>query len=137
LPVRLRTTAWVVTYGVLGCWRGSLPGQTYEADPCSPLTRAGWSCRATGAPWHAEHGRSLIGTVRSSHDQLQYETRRNGEHIFWVGRNGLHSIRIDANRSGVYRWMITRDARSVASGVAASRDQAANGADRLGMQMTW
>jgi hypothetical protein len=53
---------------------------------------------------------------------VQYETKRNGEHIFWVGRHGAHSIRIDANRPGVYRWMITRDARSVASGVAADRD---------------
>ena len=59
---------------------------------------------------------------------VQYETKCNGEHIFWVGRHGPHSIRIDANRPGVYRWMITRDARSVASGVAANRDQAANDA---------
>jgi hypothetical protein len=42
--------------------------------------------------------------------------------------HGPHSIRIDANRPGVYRWMITRDGRSVASGVAADRDQAANDA---------
>jgi hypothetical protein len=59
---------------------------------------------------------------------VQYETKRNGEHIFWVGRHGPHSIRIDANRPGVYRWMITRDARSVANGVAADREQAANDA---------
>jgi hypothetical protein len=59
---------------------------------------------------------------------VQYETKRNGEHIFWVGRHGPHSIRIDANRPGVYCWTITRDARSVASGVAADRDQAANDA---------
>jgi hypothetical protein len=59
---------------------------------------------------------------------VQYETKRNGQHIFWVGRHGPHSIRIDANRPGVYRWMITRDARSVASGVAADRDLAANDA---------
>jgi hypothetical protein len=38
---------------------------------------------------------------------VQYETKRNGEHIFWVGRHGSHSIRIDANRPGVYRWVIT------------------------------
>lgn len=31
-------------------------------------------------------------------------------------------------RDVVYRWMITRDARSVANGVAADRDQAANDA---------
>jgi hypothetical protein len=34
---------------------------------------------------------------------VQYETKRNGEHLFWVGRHGPHSIRIDANRPGVYR----------------------------------
>jgi hypothetical protein len=56
---------------------------------------------------------------------VKYETKRNGEHIFWVDRHGPHSIRIDANRPGVYRWMINRDARSVASGVAADRDAAA------------
>jgi hypothetical protein len=57
---------------------------------------------------------------------VQFETKRNREHVFWVGRHGAHSIRIDANRPGVYRWMITRDGRPVASGVAAERDQAAN-----------
>ena len=59
---------------------------------------------------------------------VQYETKHNGEHLFWVGRHGPHSIRIDANKPGVYRWMITRDARSVSSGVAANRDQAADDA---------
>jgi hypothetical protein len=59
---------------------------------------------------------------------VQYEARRNGDHHFWVGRHGPYSIRIDANRPGVYRWMITCDARSLASGVAADRDQAANDA---------
>ena len=59
---------------------------------------------------------------------VQYETKRNGEHTFWVGRHGPHSIRIDANKPGVYRWMITRDRRAVASGVAPDRDQAANDA---------
>ena len=57
---------------------------------------------------------------------VQYKTRRNGEHVFWVGRHGSHSVRIDANQPGVYRWMIIRDRQSVASGVAADRDQAAN-----------
>jgi hypothetical protein len=45
-----------------------------------------------------------------------------------VGRHGPHSVRIDANKPGVYRWMITRDRRAVASGVAANRGQAANDA---------
>jgi hypothetical protein len=59
---------------------------------------------------------------------VQYELKRNGEHRFWVGRHGRYSIRIDANRPGVFRWMITRNSRSVASGVAADRDEAANDA---------
>jgi hypothetical protein len=57
---------------------------------------------------------------------VQYEAKRNGEHRFRVGRHGPHSLRIDANRPGVYRWMITRDGQSVASGVAADRDEAAD-----------
>jgi hypothetical protein len=32
---------------------------------------------------------------------VRYEAKRNGEHRFWVGRHGPHSIRIDANRPGV------------------------------------
>jgi hypothetical protein len=59
---------------------------------------------------------------------VQYKTRRNREHVFWVGRHGPHSIGIDANQPGVYRWTITRDGQSVANGVAADRDQAANDA---------
>jgi hypothetical protein len=59
---------------------------------------------------------------------VQYQTRRNGEHVFWVGRYGPHSVRIDANHPGVFRWTIARDGRSVASGVTADRDQAANDA---------
>lgn len=71
---------------------------------------------------------SRLGPYDPGMITVQYETKRNGEHIFWVGRHGPHSIRIDANRPGVYRWVISRDARSVASGVAADRDQAANDA---------
>jgi hypothetical protein len=57
---------------------------------------------------------------------VQYEARRNGEHTFWVGRHGPHAIRIDANRPGVYRWMITRDARPKRSTVGeASADRSA------------
>jgi hypothetical protein len=61
----------------------------------------------------ADEGRTILRMTT-----VQYETRRNGEHIFWVSRHGAHSIRIDANRPGVYRWMISRDGRSAASGVA-------------------
>jgi hypothetical protein len=57
---------------------------------------------------------------------VQYQPKRNSEHRFWVGRHGPHSVRIDANKPGVYRWMITRDRRAVASGVAANRDQTAD-----------
>jgi hypothetical protein len=59
---------------------------------------------------------------------VQYEAKRNGEHRFWVGRYGPHSIRIDANKPGVYHWTITRDRRAVARGVAPDRDQAADDA---------
>jgi hypothetical protein len=59
---------------------------------------------------------------------VQYEAKRNGKHRFWVGRHGPYSIRIDANKPGVYGWMITRHSRSIASGIAADRDQPANDA---------
>jgi hypothetical protein len=68
-------------------------------------------------------GRTILRMIT-----VQYEPKRNGEHVFWVGRHGPHSIRIDANRPGVYRWTITRDSRSVASGIAPDRDQATNDA---------
>src|SRR5512132_1991651 len=75
-------------------------------------------------PWTSRmRGRTILRMIT-----VQYETKRNGEHVFWVGRHGPHSIRIDANQPSVYRWTITRDRRSVASGVAADRDQAANDA---------
>jgi hypothetical protein len=56
---------------------------------------------------------------------VQYEAKRKQEHNFWVGRHGPHSIRIDANRPGLYRWIITPRRSVVPSGVAADRDQVA------------
>jgi hypothetical protein len=41
------------------------------------------------------------------------------------GGRHRYVIRIDANRPGVYRWLITLEGRSVRKGVASDRDQAA------------
>jgi hypothetical protein len=46
-------------------------------------------------------------------------------HKFWVARYGRYAIRIDANRPGVYRWLISLQGRTVREGVAPDRDQAA------------
>jgi hypothetical protein len=56
---------------------------------------------------------------------VQYESKENAGHRFWMGRYGRYAIRIDANRPGVYRRLITLGARSVRKGVAPSRDEAA------------
>jgi hypothetical protein len=100
-----------------------------RAQPCSPLTRASWMARSTRSHSWSRGTWTLAdsGPYDPRMITVQYETKRNGEHIFWVGRHGP-LIRIDANRPGVYRWTITRDSRSVASGVAADRDQAASDA---------
>jgi hypothetical protein len=77
---------------------------------------------------HAEHGRQLIGTVRSCHGHraVRDQTQRRAPLLGGPAWSPLDPY--DANRPGVYRWMITRAARSVASGVAADRDRAANDA---------
>jgi hypothetical protein len=111
--------------------------QAVQRNPRSPalqLTQLRWRegakgrirlrfRRSRGAWTPADEDRTILRMIT-----VQYETKRNGEHTFWVGRHGSHSMRIDANRPGVYRWMITRDGRPVASGVAPDRDQAANDA---------
>jgi hypothetical protein len=45
---------------------------------------------------------------------VQYYPKENKGHKFWTARHGRYSIRIDANRPGVYLWLITawRAARS-------------------------
>jgi hypothetical protein len=59
---------------------------------------------------------------------VQYETKRNGEHSSgWAGTVPTRSALTPTGLAST-RWMITRDGRSVASGVAADRDQAANDA---------
>jgi hypothetical protein len=56
---------------------------------------------------------------------VQYESRENAGHRFWVARYGRYAIRIDANRPGVYQWLITLEGRTVRNGTAPGRDEAA------------
>ncbi len=58
--------------------------------------------------------------------RLRYEAKDNAGHNFWVARYGRYAIRIDANRPGIYPWLITLEGRSVCKGVAPDRDQAAD-----------
>jgi hypothetical protein len=55
-----------------------------------------------------------------------YESKDDAGHKFWTARYGRYAIRIDANRPGVYSWIITLEARSVRKGVAPDREEAAN-----------
>jgi hypothetical protein len=57
---------------------------------------------------------------------VRYQAKENAGHKFWVARHGRYAIRIDANRPGVYRWLITLEGRTVRKGVAPDRDQAAD-----------
>jgi hypothetical protein len=45
---------------------------------------------------------------------------------------GRYVIRIDANRPGVYRWLIALEGRSIRNGLASDRDQADAAVRRLG-----
>jgi hypothetical protein len=56
---------------------------------------------------------------------VQYESTENAGHRFWTARYGRYAIRIDANRPGIYRWLITLEGRTVRDGVAPDRDEAA------------
>jgi hypothetical protein len=56
---------------------------------------------------------------------VQYESKENAGHRFWTARYGGYAIRIDANRPGIYRWLITLEGRRVRNGVAPDRDEAA------------
>jgi hypothetical protein len=77
---------------------------------------------------NAEDGRSLMRAYdlphdrRAVRDQAQWRARLLGG----PARSPLDPYR--RQPPGFYRWTITRDRRSVASGVAADRDQAANDA---------
>ena len=55
---------------------------------------------------------------------VQYESKENAGRRFWTGRYGGYAIRIDANRPGVYRWLITLEGRSVRKGLAPGRAEA-------------
>ena len=50
--------------------------------------------------------------------RVQYEDKENAGDKFRVARYGRHAIRIDANRPGVYSWIVTWWGRSVRNGVA-------------------
>jgi hypothetical protein len=56
--------------------------------------------------------------------RVTYESKDDAGHKFWVARDNRYVIRIDANRPGVYRWLISLESRSVRNGLASDRDQA-------------
>jgi hypothetical protein len=69
---------------------------------------------------------------------VQYESKENAGHRFWTARYGRYAIRIDANRPGVYPWLISLEGRAVRNSVAPNRDEAAaevsNALDELAHQ---
>jgi hypothetical protein len=65
-------------------------------------------------------------TDRAAHAKEWCSTsKENAGHKFWVAHHGRYAIRIDANRPGVYRWLVTLESRTVRQGVAPTRDEAA------------
>jgi len=56
--------------------------------------------------------------------RVTYASKDDAGHKFWTARYGHYVIRIDANRPGVYRWLISLEGRSVRKGLASDRDQA-------------
>jgi hypothetical protein len=56
---------------------------------------------------------------------MQYESKDDAGHKFWTARHGRYAVRIDANKPGLYRWMIALDGPAVRKGAAPSRDEAA------------
>jgi hypothetical protein len=65
---------------------------------------------------------------------ITWESYENAGHQFWTARWGRYSLRIDANKAGVYRWTIqdvTDGNRQVAGNLAPDRaaaDQAVRAA---------
>jgi hypothetical protein len=57
---------------------------------------------------------------------VQYQSKEHEGHRFWTARYGRYAIRIDANRPGIYRWLIILEGHSVRKGVAPDRDKAAD-----------
>jgi hypothetical protein len=39
--------------------------------------------------------------------RVTYQSKDDAGHTFWTARYGRYVIRIDANRPGVYRWLIS------------------------------
>jgi hypothetical protein len=64
--------------------------------------------------------------------KLRYEAKENAGHRFWVGRYGRYAIRIDANRPGVYLWLVSLQGRTVRKGVAPDRERAADAVSQAG-----
>jgi hypothetical protein len=56
---------------------------------------------------------------------VQYDSKENAGHRFWTARYGRYAVRIDANRPGIYRWIVTLEGRTVRNGVAPDRNEAA------------
>ena len=77
--------------------------------------------------WLLASVNSTVGgrTIDPAMAKVQYESKDDGEHRFWTARYGRYAIRIDANRPGLYRWVITLEARSIRKGTAPGRDEAA------------
>jgi len=57
--------------------------------------------------------------------RVTYQSKDDAGHKFWTARYGRYAIRIDANRRGVYRWLISLEGRAVRKGVVHDRDEAA------------
>ena len=66
----------------------------------------------------AEGRQNRRGSARSASTMatVQYDSKENKGNRFRTGRYGRYSIRIDANRHGVYPWLITLEGRSVRKG---------------------
>ena len=54
---------------------------------------------------------------------VRYESKENAGHRFWVTRYGRYAVRIDANRPGVYPWLVTLEGRIVRKGTGPGRDE--------------
>ena len=65
-------------------------------------------------------------TIRSRHGQGAVRKQGRRGHRFWTARYGRYAIRIDANRPGLYRWVITLEGRSIRKGTAPGHDEAAD-----------
>jgi hypothetical protein len=64
-------------------------------------------------------------TRREAYALLRHSGRGCVLRLHHVGRYGRYAIRIDGNRPGVYRWLITVEGRSVPKEIAADRAEAA------------